>query len=296
MTQKIKRPGGFTIVELLVVVAVIAVLLAMLLPSFQKARYQARVALCTNNLRQIAAATLNYAADSGGFYPGSVDIGQPIRRHSTDSIIGPGSFPGGLTWPGYNALGPYFMKRSNIADGIYWLKNPVFVCPVVAADKEASFQPNSTFYSFFFNTRNGVYDGTWFPIPGSEAIVVNPGDVMRKIGRPLRFKGTVGSPAVTRGYLSRILVSDISQVVPAYGSIEAGHMRGGSVGTGGYSSLRSYSKNSICSPNFAFDDGSVRSTTYNFQNYRNVMVSVIANTGGSWDNWTLPLNELSIYR
>jgi len=52
--------AGFTIVELLVVVAIIGILVAMLLPAVQAARESARRIQCANNLKQIALATLNY--------------------------------------------------------------------------------------------------------------------------------------------------------------------------------------------------------------------------------------------
>jgi len=60
---------GFTLVELLVVIAVVAVLAAMLLPVLSRARESARKAACQSNLRQIGTAFRLYASDYDGLYP-----------------------------------------------------------------------------------------------------------------------------------------------------------------------------------------------------------------------------------
>ena len=64
---------AFTLVELLVVIAIIGILVALLLPAVQSAREAARGTQCTNNLRQVALAGINYESSHGKFPPGLLE-------------------------------------------------------------------------------------------------------------------------------------------------------------------------------------------------------------------------------
>jgi prepilin-type processing-associated H-X9-DG protein len=93
MRQPNRKRVGFTLVELLVVIGIIALLIAMLLPALGKAREQANAVKCASNMRQIFLASQLYANANHGFI-------MPARVAS-----------GGATnfyWCGTDVLGPMF--------------------------------------------------------------------------------------------------------------------------------------------------------------------------------------------
>jgi prepilin-type N-terminal cleavage/methylation domain-containing protein/prepilin-type processing-associated H-X9-DG protein len=67
--MKRKLNSGFTLVELLVVISIIAMLLAVLVPALSKVREQARTVVCGTNLKNFGPAVAMYAEDNQGRFP-----------------------------------------------------------------------------------------------------------------------------------------------------------------------------------------------------------------------------------
>lgn len=170
------RLAAFSLIELLVVMAIVALLIAVLLPSIGRAKHQARLVLCKGNLRQWGFAVYQYRADYKDYLP-TEGSAVPTVAAINDK----------KAW--YNLLPPYLgmMKYKDIEGAGVDIRelpgNHVWVCP---AKNISHLNTSESGKNQFHYAMNRVLDGTG----GSDGSSITPGfpDAVGRHSRATEFE------------------------------------------------------------------------------------------------------------
>ncbi|MDH3717915.1 MAG: DUF1559 domain-containing protein [Planctomycetota bacterium] len=147
------KKTAFTLVELLVVVAIIGLLVSLLLPALQSVRSAARGSICRSNLKQLCLAALNYEGAKRRLPPSRYGDG----GWSAQAVLTPFIEQGHV----YSAIdfSVSYKDPSSVLNGekISGIRIPIYMCP-----EEPNAQTRMTSDGPFIPISYGINMGTWF--------------------------------------------------------------------------------------------------------------------------------------
>src|SRR4051794_32112589 len=165
------REHGFTLVELLVVIGIIAVLIGILMPALGKARKSANAVACMSNLRQLTIAMISYADGNKGFT-------MPFDET-------PGCY-----W--HHRLAPYLgdKRYAGDADAAEKIMSRVMLCPEATRMDSLQWGSASTAWHYSNGEGVGAYGLNLWLLPKNTAYQMQPERYWPKLASANRGGGT----------------------------------------------------------------------------------------------------------
>lgn len=222
-TSNERRPRAFTLVEVLVVIAIIGVLVALLLPAVQAAREAARRSSCVNNLHNLALAALN-SADAAKRLPVSIHF----ELEDYECYGAPVAWVGPVG--GKNAVangGPGFLGKGWIVDLLPQLEQQAAHQRLTAqlkADKAFEVAPTAGLGLGHMNVRDIVATQLPFLSCPSDESAQPTEDCFHWEGVRVgvtSYKGSIGSTAMTNGESRGSTMAEA--VPPGFGALPDCH-------------------------------------------------------------------------
>jgi len=209
-----KPVGGFTLVELLVVITIIGILIALLLPAVQAAREAARRVQCINNLKQWGLAMANYESVNG-YYPYGIIYGSS----GCGSVVGDGTKVGATYYrmTFVIPLWPY-LEGENLHAGFDFdygfydpINRPVLNIPV-SMYYCPSDRPGGIWQGDRYVRLRGNYVTNWGYCDYTQTVAKPDGVNPLKVG-PFGPPATVGSAVIGRHWKATNITDGLSNTM-----------------------------------------------------------------------------------
>jgi len=214
--QKNRSGAGFTLVELLVVIGIIAVLISILMPALTRARRQAETVQCQSNLRQLGMSLLMYADQNGGFlFPSSMgwDTGHVYQTNPGGAGLVPGTPYNGQTNlvldPSLESQWSQFTYNTwpTVVFGVpnppskMWTSQYLWNPPIMTCPTDINDPPPNGGHTYILNGYMTVYNekyGTSLPNHQSPSNVILAGEKVSAVGDYYMEPGDYGKVDVLR--------------------------------------------------------------------------------------------------